>query len=74
MSQRADTSPAALEPTDLGAHCFADSDGVKIHYVTAGKGTLVVLIHGFPDYWYSWRAQMPELAKHFQVVAIVVTL
>ena len=31
---------------------------------------LVVMIHGFPDFWYSWRAQMPELAKHFHVVAI----
>jgi pimeloyl-ACP methyl ester carboxylesterase len=49
---------------------FADSNGVKIHYVTAGKGPLVVLIHGFPDYWYSWRGQMPALARHYQVVAI----
>src|SRR5262249_42835959 len=48
----------------------ADSDGVKIHYVTLGKGPLVGMIHGFPDYWYTWRAQMPELAKHLQVVAI----
>lgn len=55
---------------ELGKHGFADSDGVKIHYVTAGKGPLVVLIHGFPDYWYTWREQMPALAKHFTVVAI----
>ncbi len=55
---------------DLGEDGFADSSGVKIHYVTAGKGPLVVLIHGFPDFWYTWRAQMPELAKHFQVVAL----
>jgi pimeloyl-ACP methyl ester carboxylesterase len=54
----------------LGEDGFADSSGVKIHYVTAGKGPLVVMIHGFPDYWYTWRAQMPELAKHFQVVAV----
>lgn len=55
---------------ELGEDGFVDSAGVKIHYVTAGKGPLVVLIHGFPDYWYSWREQMPALAKHFQVVAI----
>src|SRR5436190_17001448 len=55
---------------ELGEEGFADSGGVKIHYVTAGKGPLVVLIHGFPDFWYSWRDQMPALAKHFQVVAI----
>jgi pimeloyl-ACP methyl ester carboxylesterase len=49
---------------------FADSGGVKIHYVTMGQGPLVVLIHGFPDFWYTWREQMPTLAKQFQVVAI----
>ncbi len=55
---------------ELGEEGFADSDGVKIHYVTMGKGPLVILIHGFPDFWYTWREQMPELAKNFQVVAI----
>ena len=39
-------------------HGFADSNGVKIHYATLGKGPLVVMIHGFPDYWYTWRHQM----------------
>ncbi|MEE2641316.1 MAG: alpha/beta hydrolase [Planctomycetota bacterium] len=51
-------------------HGFADSDGIKIHYASLGKGPLVILIHGFPDYWYTWRKQMPELAKNYQVVAI----
>ena len=55
---------------DLGKHGFADSDGVKIHYVAKGEGPLLVMIHGFPDYWYTWRKQMPALAEHFQVVAI----
>ena len=55
---------------ELGKEGFADSGGVKIHYVTTGQGPLVVLLHGFPDYWYSWRDQIPALAKHFQVVAI----
>jgi len=55
---------------EFGEDGFADSAGVKIHYVTMGKGPLVVLIHGFPDYWYTWRKQMPALAEHFQVVAI----
>ena len=54
----------------LGTEGYADSGDVKIHYVTAGEGPLVVMIHGFPDYWYTWRNQMPELAKHYQVVAI----
>ena len=51
-------------------HGFADSGGTKIHYVELGKGPLLVLIHGFPDYWYSWRKQMPKLAESFRVVAI----
>lgn len=55
---------------DFGTEGFADSDGVKIHYVTMGEGPLVVMIHGFPDYWYTWRKLMPVLAKDFQVVAI----
>src|SRR5246127_3392058 len=57
----------AEEPGEEG---YADSGGVKIHYVTLGKGPLLVMLHGFPDYWYTWRDQMPELAKHFQVVAV----
>ena len=43
---------------------------IKIHYVTSGSGPLIVMVHGFPDYWYTWRHQMPELAKKYQVVAI----
>src|SRR5579864_8847386 len=55
---------------DSGEDGFADSGGVKIHYVTVGKGPLLIMIHGFPDFWYTWREQMPSLAEHFQVVAI----
>jgi pimeloyl-ACP methyl ester carboxylesterase len=42
---------------------------VRLHYVTQGEGKLVILLHGFPEFWYSWRHQIPELAKHFRVVA-----
>ena len=49
---------------------YADSGGVKIHYVSLGKGPLVVMIHGFPDFWYTWRDQMEALSKNYQVVAI----
>src|SRR5688500_2925753 len=44
--------------------------GVKIHYASLGKGPLVVMIHGFPDFWYTWRHQMEALSPNFQVVAI----
>lgn len=56
--------------SNMGEDGFADSGGVKIHYVTMGQGPLVLMIHGFPDFWYSWREQMPALAEKFQVVAI----
>jgi pimeloyl-ACP methyl ester carboxylesterase len=59
-----------LPAQELGQEGYADSDGVKIHYRTLGEGPLVVMLHGFPDYWYTWRDQMPVLAKHFQVVAV----
>ena len=55
---------------NLGDDGFADSGGVKIHYVTKGTGPLVLLIHGIPGFWYDWRNQIPVLAQHFQVVAI----
>jgi len=55
---------------DLGEHGFASSGDVKLHYVTRGKGPLVVMLHGFPDFWYTWRQQMPALAEKFQVVAV----
>lgn len=58
------------EPAPFGTEGHVDSAGVKIHYVSLGEGPLVVMIHGFPDFWYSWRDQMQALSKHFQVVAI----
>ncbi len=51
-------------------HGHADSNGVKIHYASLGKGPLVVMIHGFPDFWYTWRHQMEALSSTHQVVAI----
>ncbi len=51
-------------------HGYADSNGVKIHYASIGKGPLIVMIHGFPDYWYTWRHQMEALADSYQCVAI----
>lgn len=56
--------------SDRVTHGYADSNGVKIHYVSLGEGPLVVMIHGFPDYWYTWRHQMDALADQYRVVAI----
>ncbi|MGE0101160.1 MAG: alpha/beta fold hydrolase [Blastocatellales bacterium] len=53
-------------------HGYADSNGVKIHYAALGSKSapLIVMIHGFPDFWYSWRDQMAGLANDYYVVAI----
>jgi epoxide hydrolase 4 len=45
-------------------------NGVKLHWVEAGAGPLVVLLHGFPEHWYAWRRQIPALAAAgFRVLA-----
>jgi epoxide hydrolase 4 len=44
--------------------------GIRLHYVEAGEGPLVVLLHGFPEFWYSWRNQIAPLAQAgYHVVA-----
>jgi pimeloyl-ACP methyl ester carboxylesterase len=50
-------------------HDFADVGEIRMHYVTQGKGKLLLLLHGFPDFWYEWRFQISPLAEHFRVVA-----
>jgi len=57
---------------DRVKHGYADSSGVRIHYATLGpeSAPLIVMIHGFPDFWYSWRHQMAVLSKDYQVAAI----
>ena len=51
------------------AHHFADLTDFRLHYVTAGQGDPVVLLHGWPQTWYMWRDVMPLLAPHFALVA-----
>ena len=58
-----------LEETGL-REGYADLGDVRLHYVEAGEGPLVVLLHGFPEFWFSWRFQIPALAAAgFRVVA-----
>jgi epoxide hydrolase 4 len=47
-----------------------DVGAVRLHYVEAGTGSPVVLLHGFPEFWLSWRRQLPALAEAgFRAVA-----
>jgi len=68
-------APEASSPDEAGPaaaieHGYADNEGVRIHYAVTGSGPLVVMIHGFPDFWYSWRHQMDGLKDAYRVVAI----
>ncbi len=46
------------------------ANGVQLHFVTAGSGPLAIVLHGFPEFWYSWRANLPALARDHRVVAL----
>jgi pimeloyl-ACP methyl ester carboxylesterase len=50
-------------------HEYAEINGIRMHYVEAGSGDLVVFLHGFPESWYSWRHQLQALAPKYRVVA-----
>ena len=62
--------PAIADIVEMVDHRYADSDGVRIHHAIVGEGPLVVMIHGFPDHWYSWRHQMEALNDRFRVAAV----
>ncbi len=43
-------------------HRFVEANGIRFHYAEQGAGPLIILLHGFPEFWYSWRSQLPALA------------
>ena len=49
-------------------HRTASVNGINIHYVIHGQGTPVIMVHGWPEFWYSWRRQIPVLGERFQVI------
>src|SRR5258705_1714547 len=63
--------PAALP--DVGTELregYAEVGDATLHYVEAGDGPLIVLLHGFPEFWFGWRLQIaPLAATGFRVVA-----
>ena len=51
-------------------HRFLDTNGIRMHIAEQGEGPLVILCHGWPEFWYSWRHQLPILAAAgYHVVA-----
>ncbi len=50
-------------------HGYAEANGVRLHYVAAGTGKLILFLHGFPEFWYAWKNQLREFAATHQAVA-----
>ncbi|HYS18050.1 MAG TPA: alpha/beta hydrolase [Candidatus Binatia bacterium] len=51
-------------------HAYAEVNGIRLHYVTEGRGPLVLFVHGFPEFWYAWRSQLREFGRDHQAVAL----
>jgi epoxide hydrolase 4 len=49
---------------------YATVNGVRLHYVTAGTGPLILFLHGFPEFWYAWRNQLTDFGKDHHAVAL----
>jgi epoxide hydrolase 4 len=51
-------------------HQFADVNGVRLHYASAGQGPLVLFLHGYPSFWYQWKDQMAEMGRDHLAVGL----
>ena len=56
--------------TNYGEHHFIKTNGVQLHYVSKGEGKLMLMLHGFPEFWYSWRHQITEFSPDYHTVAV----
>jgi pimeloyl-ACP methyl ester carboxylesterase len=48
---------------------YAQLNGIRLHYVSAGSGKLILFVHGFPEFWYAWKKQLLEFGKDHLAVA-----
>jgi len=64
-----DRAPLANMPLDF-QHAFADlPNGLRLHYVAAGTGPLILFVHGFPEFWYEWKEQLADFGRDHLAVA-----
>jgi len=59
----------ALAKTPMLKDHYAEVNGVRLHYVSAGKGPLIIFLHGFPEFWYEWKNQLADFGKDHLAVA-----
>jgi len=50
------------------SHHYVTVNGVKLHYVRQGAGEPLLLIHGWPGFWFEWHRNIAALAEHFDVI------
>lgn len=64
--------PKPLSDPIYGVHKYIKVNDIKIHYVESGDPTkpLMIFLHGFPEFWYSWRHQIVEFSKDYWCVAV----
>ncbi len=48
---------------------YAEVNGIRLHYISVGKGKLIMFVHGFPEFWYEWEKQLIEFGQDYQAVA-----
>ncbi|XP_078689663.1 epoxide hydrolase 4-like [Branchiostoma floridae x Branchiostoma belcheri] len=69
-----DSPPAVLQNAELGTHEYVrvGTSNIRLHYVASGDRDkpLMVCLHGFPEFWYSWRHQLKAFSKDYWVVAV----
>src|SRR5437879_1648924 len=61
-------SAASTQNTAI-RHEFAEVNGVRLHYASAGAGKLILFLHGFPEFWYAWKNQLAHFGRDFFAVA-----
>jgi epoxide hydrolase A/B len=65
------SSLSCTQAIDSVAHRTIGANGIHLHFVAQGEGSLIALCHGIPEVWYSWRRQLPALsAAGFHAVAV----
>lgn len=69
VQKNEEESVKPAEPPAGFKHQLTNVDGVNIHYVIGGAGQPLVLLHGFAQNWYMWNRLLPELSKHFTIIA-----
>src|SRR5581483_6343170 len=68
-SCRAKTDATDQEAPPMPTDSYAEVNGIRLHYVAEGQGSLMLFLHGFPEFWYAWKEQLAEFGRDHLAVA-----